>query len=125
MAERIRVVGKGTLNAGPQTAGTVRAEALVTENLWFGEVHTEPRAVSGWHHHAEHATYGYVVSGGLRFEFGSEGRQSVEAVPGDFFIVEPHVVHREGNPSSQEQVLVVMRIGSGPTVINVDGPEKG
>ncbi len=124
MEEGIQVVRRGTLNAGPPTAGMVRSEALVGENLWVGEVRTEPQAVSGWHHHGEHTTYGYVISGKIRFEFGPGGRQGIEVDPGDFFRVPPHTVHREGNPGSEEQVLVVVRIGSGQTVINVDHPEE-
>jgi mannose-6-phosphate isomerase-like protein (cupin superfamily) len=64
-----------------------------------------------------------VVSGELQFEFGPNGAESVVAHAGDFFIVPPHTVHREGNPGSEEQVLVGVRVGTGPTVINVDGPE--
>jgi hypothetical protein len=37
--------------------------------------------------------------------------------------VPPHTVHRESNPSEDEQVVIGIRIGTGPTVVNVDGPE--
>jgi mannose-6-phosphate isomerase-like protein (cupin superfamily) len=47
----------------------------------------------------------------------------VVARAGDFFVVPPHTVHREGNPGSEEQVLVRVRVGSGPTVINVERPD--
>jgi mannose-6-phosphate isomerase-like protein (cupin superfamily) len=47
----------------------------------------------------------------------------VVARAGDFFVVPPHTVHREGNPGSEEQVLVGVRVGSGPTVINVEHPD--
>jgi uncharacterized RmlC-like cupin family protein len=32
---------------------------------------------SGWHHHGEHDTAVYVVDGGLRMEFGPEGREII------------------------------------------------
>lgn len=120
--ETIRVVHRGGLEAGPPTAGMVRSQAFASEGLWVGEVHTDAGAVSGWHHHGEHTTVGRVLSGTIRFEFGAEGAERIEAGPGDFFMVPPHVVHREGNPGSDDQVLVVIRSGSGPTVVNVEGP---
>jgi uncharacterized RmlC-like cupin family protein len=123
--DRIRVVERQGLESGPQTAGMTRQTALSGENVWVGEVHTSPLALSGWHHHGEHTTYGYVIAGRLHFDFGPGGRESVEAGPGEFFVVPPHFVHREGNPTENEQVLVGVRVGSGPTVINSDGPEPG
>lgn len=63
------------------------------------------------------------MAGRLRLESGPGGSQIVEAGSGDFFIVPPDTIHRESNPSAEEQVIVGFRIGDGPTVINVDGPE--
>ena len=124
MGETIRVVPHDALEPGPSTAGMVRNTAATTDTLWVGEVRTTPGARSGWHHHGEHTTYGRVVSGELQFEFGPNGAESVVARAGDFFVVPPHTVHREGNPGSEEQVLVGVRVGTGPTVINVEGPES-
>jgi uncharacterized RmlC-like cupin family protein len=102
----------------------VRNTAATTDTLWVGEVRTTPGAPSGWHHHGEHTTYGRVVSGEIRFESGPNGAESVVARDGDFFVVPPHTVHREGNPGVEEQVLAGIRVGTGPTVINVEGPES-
>ena len=123
MSEAIRVVPHEALDPGPSTAGMVRNTAAATDTLWVGEVRTAPGAWSGWHHHGEHTTYGRVVSGQLHFEFGPNGAESVSASAGDFFIVPPHTVHREGNPGSEEHVLVGVRVGTGPTVVNVEGPD--
>jgi quercetin dioxygenase-like cupin family protein len=123
MAEKIRVMKADALEVGPPTSGMVRSQAFATENLWVGRVRTEAGAISGWHHHGEHTTYGCVEQGKLRFEFGPGGAESIEVGSGDFFVVPPHTVHREGNPGSIEQGLVVIRSGTGPTVINVDGPD--
>ena len=49
-------------------------------------------------------------------------RDVVDAGPGDFFYVPPWAVHREHNPGDEESHLIVVRAGSGPAVINVDGP---
>ena len=123
MAEKIRVLQGESLEAGPSTSGMIRSQAFVTESLWVGRVQTEANAFSDWHHHGEHTTYGCVVQGRLRFEFGPGGEENVEIGVGDYFMVPPHTIHREGNPGSEEQRLVVVRNGSGPTVINVVGPE--
>ena len=117
--------GKNELSTrqGAQTPGMVRGEAALGENSSAVEVRTQPGTLSGWHHHGAHDTYGYVVSGRLRFEFGPGGGDVVEAEPGDFFMVPANAIHREGNPASDEQILVGFRVGTGPTVFNVDGPE--
>ena len=123
MSETIRVVPHDALDPGPSTAGMDRKTAATTDTLWVGEVRTRPGARSGWHHHGEHTTYGRVVSGQIQFEFGPNGAQSVVAGDGDFFVVPPHTIHREGNPGAEEHVLVAVRVGTGPTVINVESPE--
>ena len=33
------------------------------------------------------------------------------------------LVHREGNPGGESSYLVVVRVGTGEPVFNVDGPE--
>jgi uncharacterized RmlC-like cupin family protein len=88
------------------------------------EVHTAPHEFSGWHHHGEYTTCGFVIDGQLRFEFGPGGRESVELAAGDFFLVPPRTVHREGNPGSREQVAVAVRMGTGQTIFNVEGPDR-
>jgi uncharacterized RmlC-like cupin family protein len=123
VVEKIEVVANSELQVGPVTPGMVRSQAFATEGLWVGEVHGEGHAISGWHHHGEHTTCGRVIAGSLRFEFGPGGVQTIEAGPGDYFLVPPHLIHREGNPAAEEQVIVVVRTGSGPTVINVEGPD--
>ena len=122
MAERIRLVRASDLEVGPATPGMARSQAQVTDDVSVLHVRTEGGVTSGWHHHGDHTTYGFVVAGKLRFEFGVGGSESVEAVPGEFFMVPPQTIHRESNPSVEQQILMGLRIGSGPTVVNVDGP---
>lgn len=80
--------------------------------------------VSGWHHHGDYESHIYVVSGGLRMESGAGGQDVVDAQPGDFVFVPPHTVHREGNPTSEESALIVIRAGSGEPVFNVEEPDQ-
>lgn len=109
---------------GAATAGMIREEAVATDRMWAGLVRTGPGMVSGWHHHGSYETAIYVVSGGLRMEFGSGGAETLEGRPGDFLYVAPGAVHRESNPDDQESHIVVVRSGSGAPVINVEGPPR-
>jgi uncharacterized RmlC-like cupin family protein len=107
---------------GAATSGMNREQALATDQMWAGFVTTEAGMVSGWHHHGQHETSIFVISGTLRMEFGSDGAEVLEATPGDFVYVAPHAIHREANPSEDKSTLVVVRAGTGEPVINVDGP---
>ncbi len=79
--------------------------------------------VSGWHHHGDFESVIFVTTGALVMEFGSGGRETLEARPGDFLYVAPGAIHRESNPTAEESHIVVVRSGSGTPVFNVDGPE--
>ena len=96
-----------------------------TGGLWAGVAHTQPGAVSGWHHHGEYESTIYVLTGSMRMEFGPDGGDSLDAVPGDFIYIAPHEIHREGNPSGEPGSAVVVRAGQGEPVFNVDGPGAG
>ncbi len=124
MEEPVIVIANERLQLGPATPGMSRAEAFAAGDVWVGEVRTDPGTASGWHHHGEHATYGRVLEGSVQVEFGPRGGSTVHARKGDFFFVPPHTVHREGNPGDDEAVAMVVRLGSGPTVTNVDGPDS-
>ena len=107
------------------TPGMVREEAVAEDGMWAGVVRTEGHTTSGWHHHGEHDSTIYVVSGALRMESGPGGSVVDDAVAGDFVFVPRGAVHREANPRSDESRLVVVRAGTGALVVNVDGPASG
>lgn len=46
-----------------------------------------------------------------------------EATVDDFVLIPRGIVHRESNPGDEPSRVVVTRVGSGPLVENVDGPE--
>jgi uncharacterized RmlC-like cupin family protein len=124
MAERQRivVVTPEDRTPGPATPGMERQQAVTTEGMWSGVVRTDPGMVSGWHHHGDHETVIYVLTGSLRMEFGPGGAETVEAVPGDFLHVPRGAVHREANPSAEAADIVVVRAGRGESTVNVEGP---
>ena len=123
MSEDIRIIPTADLQGGPLTAGMLRNTAVEADGVWMGEVRTDPGAMSGWHHHGEHTTYAYMISGQIFVEFGPNGEKRLEGGAGDFFVVPPHTVHREGNNGSEQHVIVAIRVGTGQTVFNQDGPD--
>jgi uncharacterized RmlC-like cupin family protein len=120
MAETpVRKVAAGALTPGPATRGLTREEAIVLDDIWSGRALTEPGAVSDWHHHGDHDSVVYVLSGAFRVETSDD---VVEARPGDFVHVPAHTVHRESNPTADVAEVVLVRRGTGPIVVNVDAP---
>jgi uncharacterized RmlC-like cupin family protein len=120
----VRLVRPEERTQGAATPGMLREQALITDGLWAGVVHTDAGMVSGWHHHGEYETSIYVLTGSFHMEFGPHGADTLDAVAGDFLYVAPHAIHREGNPSDEPGSAVVVRAGHGEPVINVDAPER-
>ncbi|HEX2090512.1 MAG TPA: cupin domain-containing protein [Actinomycetota bacterium] len=119
----IRLIRKSDRLVDDSTAGMIREAAVTTDGMWAGLVRTKPGMASGWHHHGEYETAIFVVSGRLRMEFGPGGREIEDAEAGDFLYVPKGAIHRESNPLEEEGTLIAARSGTGPPVINVDGPE--
>jgi uncharacterized RmlC-like cupin family protein len=122
--DRVRLITAAERRPADPTPGMVREQAIAVEGMWAGLVTTEAHMTSGWHHHGDHDTAIFVVDGGLRMEFGVDGRETVEAGPGDFIHVPKRAIHREANPVDRDSHVVVVRAGSGPPPIKVDGPES-
>lgn len=110
--------------AAAQTAGMLREEAVKTHGMWSGIARTAPGNISGWHHHGQWDTVAYVLSGAVRLECGSGGRIIIDAEPGDFLFIPGAEVHRESNPTGEEQRLVIVRSGTGPVVVAVEAPSQ-
>ena len=107
---------------GPQTPGMVREVAFAAEDRWVGYVRTEPGVWSGWHHHGETDTYFYVIHGAIELEFGPGGRERLAVQAGDFAHVPGGAIHREGTTTDESGEAIVVRIGTGQPVFNVEGP---
>jgi uncharacterized RmlC-like cupin family protein len=123
MPPRVTTVPTDGLKAAAGTAGLVREIAAESPDATLMRARAEPKAVSGWHHHGARDVFGYVVRGAARFEFGAGGSQTAEVGEGGFFHVPAGLIHRDVNPLSMHQEIVLTIVGSGPLVINVDGPE--
>ena len=109
-------------DGGVMTGGMARFEAFNEEGCWVGHVTTEAGVMGGWHHHSENDTYVYVVKGIVEVEFGPGGTEKISAGPGDFAHMPAGLIHREGTAPGDDGEIIVVRVGSGPPVVNVDGP---
>ena len=110
---------------GAATPGMDRRLLAEDDDRWIGWVRVEPGVASGWHHHADRDTYIFVVAGTMRIESGPGGAEAVEGTPGDFIFVPRQTIHREVVTSDGPADGFVVRIGPGPQVVNVEGPEPG
>ncbi|MHB1290525.1 cupin domain-containing protein [Georgenia sp.] len=125
MIRRISSVAAADLQAAEPTPGVVREIAFDLEGATLMRARAEPKAVSGWHHHGDRHVLGHVVRGRARFEFGPGGRESAEVEQGGFFHVPAGLVHRDINPLDELQEIVLSVVGTGPLVVNLDGPPIG
>ena len=91
--------------------------------VWVGQTCNEPGQWSNWHIHPNYVTYGYELTGRLRVEYGPGGGKSIEAGPGDFVRIPPGIVHREGSLGDIQRTGIGVRIGHGPLVVEVGGPD--
>ena len=119
---QIRVTRAGELSPAPGSPGIERSTAFETERALMIQARVEGDTASGWHHHGDRDVYGYLVQGHARFEFGPGGQEHVEVGPGEFFHVPATLVHRDINPAPEAQLVVLVFVGGGPLVVNVDGP---
>jgi uncharacterized RmlC-like cupin family protein len=108
-----------------QTAGMQRGQAFAHDGVWAGFSAFPGGATTGWHHHGDYATYGYITDGSMTVEYGPNGAEVAHVSAGDFVYIPAHLIHRESVPDKGGSG-VVMRVGGvGPTVFNVDSPDPG
>ncbi len=117
------VVRLADLSAPPeqQSAAIQRLEAFRGPDRWIGFARTTEGEWSGWHHHGAMDTYFFVLTGIFEFEYG-EDRRTVGVHAGEFAHLPAGVVHRERTVPGANGEAVVVRLGTGPAVINVEGP---
>ena len=57
-------------------------------------------------------------------EFGPEGADSLDGLPGDVIHVSPGVIHREIAAGATPTEAILFSVGSGQVTYNTDGPEQ-
>lgn len=107
------------------TPGLVRRTAFEGDDHWFGHAEAAANTMSGWHHHGDNTTVGYLLKGTIRVEYGPGGALSAEIGEGEYFTIPAGAIHREGNPSDEVAEAIIVRFGEGPPVFPADGPEPG
>jgi uncharacterized RmlC-like cupin family protein len=119
----VRALSQDELAEATGTPGITRHVAFEADDHWFGHAEAAPATMSGWHHHGDNVTLGYVLSGEVTFEYGPGGSERATVGPGQYFRVPAGAVHREGNASDEPAEVVIVRVGQGPPVFPADGPE--
>jgi uncharacterized RmlC-like cupin family protein len=99
------------------------AQTAGVHTIGSGYVRTPPGSASGAHHHGDCETAIYVLSGTVRFRFGTHLEQVIDAQAGDFVFVPPNEIHLEENLSATEpNELIVSRGCTAMLVVNVPDP---
>jgi uncharacterized RmlC-like cupin family protein len=122
-------------SSGMHRLAAISGDTVGSQDLWMGQTHVAPSTQSANHHHGRSETGIYVVSGHPEFVFLDENddepvERRLRASPGDYVYVPPWVAHREENPDSDEEaVVVIARTTQEAIVINVTdlswvGPER-
>lgn len=119
------VVRPNEATPAPGTPGMDRRELVAHEGRWAGWIRTDAGVAGGWHHHGDYDSYIYVLRGSLTIDFGPGGRESVTANAGDFIFNPARIVHRETTSRDGDAEAFLVRVGSGPQLVNVDAPEPG
>ena len=125
MGSSVQVARGSDLSEAMSSDKFTRRLKDVDDLVTVAETHTAAEGSLGWHHHGEHTAYVYLLQGQLRIEWGPGGGESADLAAGDFYVIAPDTIHREANPGSEQQVVAAFIVGSGPKVVNVDGPEPG
>ena len=124
-SEGVVAVAPDGLTATSGYEGVLREVACTSDRAIQVRTRAEGGAATGWHHHGDREVFGYLVRGRARFEFAPGGRQSTEVEPGGFSHVPAGLVHRDVNPTVEPQEFILVFVGTGPLVVDVDGPEAG
>ncbi len=107
-----------------QSSGMQRGQAFAHDGVWAGFSAFPGGATTGWHHHGDYATYGYITRGKMTVESGPDGKDLVEVSAGDFIFIPAHLVHRESVGSEGGEGAIVRVGGNGTTTFNVTGPDS-
>lgn len=118
----VEVVTSEELNEAPGTPGVVREVAFETDNNMVVQARVAGGTATEWHHYCDRHVYAYLLKGTAIIESGPGGRDRHESEAGDFVHIPPRTIHRDINPTDEEQIVIINFVGSGPLVENVDGP---
>jgi quercetin dioxygenase-like cupin family protein len=119
---RLRVAGPGDLTPTSPLAGLTREMPFTDAAVQQVKGHADGRIASDWHHHGDNDVFGHVVRGEGYVAYGPGDDERELASAGDFFHVPAGLVHRDVNPTDDEQDYYLWLTGSEPRTVPVDGP---
>ncbi len=120
---QIEIVRHKDLPEGKPTAGIIRSLAFDLPGVAVSKSRIQRGVTSEWHHHGDRTLFGYLIEGRLRFDYGPGGSRAVELQAGDHFRIPPKNVHRDVNPDTAvDAIVVAVLIGNGPMVVNTRSP---
>ncbi|WP_433624006.1 cupin domain-containing protein [Halomicrococcus sp. NG-SE-24] len=119
-----RVVGEDDLVATAELANLTRLTPFPDADVQQVRGHADGRVESNWHHHGDNDVFGHVLDGEGYIEWGTGRNERKLARAGEFFHVPAGVVHRDVNPSDDEQDYVLWLTGSEPRNVPVDDPSS-
>src|SRR5262245_17896393 len=123
-ALRITAIEPDGVTPAPATSGLIRELAFDTDRAMLLHVQAGGGIESGWHHHGDREVLGHLLRGRARFEFGHGGTESTNVEEGGYFHIPAGLVHRDVNPTHEPQEMIIAFVGTGPLVVNVDGPDQ-
>jgi len=117
-------VSKEYLKDGPNTPGQMRKTAFSPDGLWIGQCEVTARdQASQWHHHENYDSIMFMLEGTIRVDWGPNGEKNFVLRPGDYAFFGRKAIHRAQIIEADGDCrYVFVRIGSGESVVNVDGP---
>lgn len=112
--DTVTAIGPGDRVVKPcaSVVGLLREACVDEEDLWVGMVSSDPHTASAWHDHGDRTTYVLPLAGAAVVEFGPDGRERLELrCDGTLYVVPPHLMHREVNPSDTPFRAFLIRVG--------------
>ncbi|KAF2212290.1 hypothetical protein CERZMDRAFT_41186 [Cercospora zeae-maydis SCOH1-5] len=108
--------------SGTQTDGMIRQNALVNvaSDICASRMIAKPHSASAVHHHGSENTIVFAFSGhGTIVSEGGKKKQHL--APGDYALIPAWAEHQEVNESDEDVVWAIVRSGSEPIVVNLEG----
>ncbi|WP_416839359.1 cupin domain-containing protein [Haloferax sp. DFSO52] len=121
--EELTVAARPELDDSDEHADVSRHVLFETEETIMVQSQVAGGVTTGWHHNGDRHVFGHVVQGRATLEYGPAGDESVELAVGDSIYVPPHTIRRVVNPHSENWVIVICFVGTGPPAVSVDGPQ--
>jgi uncharacterized RmlC-like cupin family protein len=121
----LRVAGTDDLVPAGWLANVTRLMPFPDAAVQQVRGHAAGDVESNWHHHGDNHVFGHVLAGEGYMQWGADPDERELVGQGEWFHLEPGVVHRDVNPSDADQHYLLWLTGSEPRTVTVEGPTDG